>query len=71
MRVEYDEFLWTINWCCNGCSGEENSGKKGVEEHDDQRMVEIVYEIIKGRRVEKRKLLRRAIEEREREKIVR
>jgi hypothetical protein len=34
MRAEDDEFLWTINWCCNGRSGEENSGKKGVEEHD-------------------------------------
>lgn len=34
MRVEDDEFLWTINWCCNGYCGEENGGKKGVEEHD-------------------------------------
>lgn len=39
VRVEDDEFLWTIDWCCNGRSGEENSGEEGVEEHDRMRDV--------------------------------
>ena len=34
MRVEDDEFLWTIDWRCNGRCGEESNGKEGVEEHD-------------------------------------